>query len=229
MNCKPVQSDEGPDGIHIRLPLPIDGSELFRHTATGDILHLLADNPNRAFSNRQLQRLTGKGMGNVNGAVDALEAADLITVQRDARANQVTINATNLSKPGDRVTLVPQTEFQQPIREVLTRLVDSVSTEIGVVLFGSVARGDADRASDVDLFVVVPEKRMVAQRKAHEIEKEIATERFDGHRYEFHIVVETRDAAPTHDRISAVLTDGITLRPAAALDAVKQEVFTNGA
>lgn len=229
MNFEHVRSEGGSDRTHVCLPIPVGEPELFRHTATTDILHLLTDNPDRAFSNRQLQRLTGKGMGNVNDAVEALEAAELITVQRDGRANRVAINAAKLYKPTDRITLIPQTEFQQPVREVVTRLAESVSIDLGVVLFGSVAHGDADRASDVDLFVVVPKNRMEAQRKAHEIEKDIATERFGGHRYEFHIVVETQDAAPKHDRISDVLTEGITLRTAAALDAVKREVFTNGA
>lgn len=168
-------------------------------------------------------------MGNVNGAVNALETVDLITVHREGRSNQIEINGTKLYKPDDRITLVPQTEFQQPIREVVTRLVETIGSDIGVVLFGSVARGNADRASDVDLFVVVPENRMEAQRNAHQIEKEIAAERFGGDRYEFHIVVETQESAPKHDRISDVLTEGITLRVSDALEAVKQEVFENGA
>ncbi|WP_241175197.1 nucleotidyltransferase domain-containing protein [Natronolimnobius sp. AArcel1] len=216
------------DGTHVCLPVPVAESGLFRHTATAHILQLLTDNPDRVFSNRQLQRLTGKGMGNINSAVRALEATGVITVERDSRANQISITASHLCKPDDRITQVPQAEFQQPIRDAITRLEDMTTVEFGVVLFGSVARGDADRASDVDLFVVVPENRMTVQRTAHEIENEIATERFDGDRYEFHIVVETQASAPTHDRIADILTEGLTLRTAPALDIVKQEVFEHG-
>jgi len=228
MNSRNVHSEMGSGGTHVCLPIPVGEPDLFRHGATAEILHLLTDNPDRAFNNRQLRRLTGRGMGNVNGAVDALEGAGLITVRREGRANRIAIDATKLYKPDDRITSVPQTEFQRPIREVVTRLAETVRTDIGVVLFGSVARGDADRASDVDLFVVVPENRMKAQRTAHEIEQEIAAERFDGDRYEFHIVVEAQDSAPTHDQISDVLTEGITLRTADALETVKREVFENG-
>ncbi|MGQ3723125.1 nucleotidyltransferase domain-containing protein [Natrialba aegyptia] len=227
MNRKTVRTRT--DGTHVHLPVPVTDPDIFRHDATASILHLLTDNPDRAFSNRQLHRLTGKGMGNVNGAVNSLENVGLVTINREGRSNQIEINATKLYKPDDLITLVPQTEFQQPIREVVTRLVENVGSDIGVILFGSVARGDADRASDVDLFVVVPENRMAAQRKAHTIEKEIASDRFGGDRYEFHIVVEAQESAPKHDRISDVLTEGITLRASAALDAVKQEVFENGA
>lgn len=228
MNRKRVQPGSGPDGTHVCLPVPVSDPDIFSHDATAKILNLLTDNPGRAFSNRQLHRLTGKGMGNVNGAVRSLEAIGLVTVDREGRSNQIEINPTKLCKPDDRITLVPQPEFQQPIREVVNRLVENVGTDIGVVLFGSVARGDADRASDVDLFVIVEGDRMEAQRNAHELEKEIASERFDGDRYEFHIIVETQDSAPKHDRISDVLTEGITLRASAVLDAVKQEVFENG-
>ncbi|WP_279387655.1 hypothetical protein [Natrarchaeobius chitinivorans] len=41
-------------------------------------------------------------------------------------------------------------------------------------------------------------------------------------------MVETRDSAPTHDRIRDVLVEGITLHDAPVLDAVKQEVFADG-
>ncbi|MFC4541355.1 nucleotidyltransferase domain-containing protein [Halosolutus amylolyticus] len=229
MNRKTVQTGPELDGAHVCLPIPVNDPDLFRHDATAQILRLVTDNPDRAFSNRQLHRLTGKGMGNVNGAVTALEDVGLITVDRGGRSNRIEINAAKLYKPDDRITLVPQTEFQRPIRAAMVRLGEAIGTDIGVVLFGSVARGSADRASDIDLFVVVPDDRMAGQRTAHEIEKEIGSERFDGDRYEFHIVVETRDSAPKHDRISDILTEGITLRTSAALDAVKGEVFENGA
>jgi tRNA nucleotidyltransferase (CCA-adding enzyme) len=100
---------------------------------------------------------------------------------------------------------------------------------VGVVLFGSVARGTADRTSDIDLFVVVDDGRMQAQREAHAIERAIADERFDGERYEAHIVVETTATASGHDRIGDILSEGLTLRETTALSAVKQEVFDGGA
>lgn len=52
-------------------------------------------------------------------------------------------------------------------------------------------------------------------------------DQFDGGRYEAHIVVESRESAATHDRITDVLTEGLTLRDAPALDVVKREVFDN--
>ncbi|WP_459890511.1 nucleotidyltransferase domain-containing protein [Halostagnicola bangensis] len=114
------------------------------------------------------------------------------------------------------------------MRTVRNRLIDRVGDHAAIVLFGSVARGDADRASDIDVFVVVNDGRMAAQRAAHGIEEDVKSEQFDGDRFEPHIVVETRDSAATHDRIRDVLVEGITLHDAPVLDAVKQEVFADG-
>lgn len=229
MNKKPVHSACEGDGAHVCIPVPVGDRDAFRHDATPPILQVLVDNPEKTFTNRQLQRVTGKGMGNVNAAVHSLDALDVITVNRDGRANQVQINPEKLVRSDDPVTTIPQPEYHAPVRAVRDRLVERVGDDAGIVLFGSIARGDADRASDIDVFVVVDDGRMEAQRAAHTIEDEVASERFDGDRYEPHIVVETRDSAATHDRIQDVLTEGITLRETPALEAVKQEVFESGA
>jgi hypothetical protein len=41
--------------------------------------------------------------------------------------------------------------------------------------------------------------------------------------------VETSESAPGHDRIENILAEGLTLRENAALAAVKDEVFGDGA
>ncbi|WP_254864150.1 nucleotidyltransferase domain-containing protein [Halovivax gelatinilyticus] len=229
MNTDTVQSTGECEGTHICLPIPLGDRDAFRYRATTDILHVLADNPDATFSNRELHRLTGNGLSNVNAAVLSLEALGVIRVDRDGRANSVRINPAKLVRSDDPVTTISQSEYHEPVRAALNRLVDRVGDDAAIVLFGSVARGDADRASDIDVFVVVDDGRMAAQRAAHGIEEEIASESFDGDRFEPHIVVETRDSAVTHDRIRDVLVEGITLHDAPVLDAVKEEVVTDGA
>lgn len=229
MNSKSVQSPGECDGTHVCIPIPVGDRDAFTHDATSDILQVLSDNPEKTFSNRELHRLTGKGMGNVNGAVVSLEELGVVSVDRDGRANRVQINPGKLVRNDDRITSIPQPEYHAPVRAVRDRIGDRIGDDAGIVLFGSVARGDADRASDIDVFVVVDDERMTAQREAHSIEADIASEQFDGDRYEAHIVVETRDSAVTHDRIQTVLTEGITVHNTPVLDAVKREVFANGA
>jgi len=124
----------------------------------------------------------------------------------------------------DPITRIPQSEYHAPVRSVRDRLLDELGDDAGIVLFGSIARGEADRASDLDFFVVVDDERMAAQRAAHAIEDELADERFDGDRYEPHIVVEKVESAPTHDHISEVFAEGITIHDAESINKVRQQV-----
>ena len=229
MNRETVQPSDRVKGTHVCIPVPVGTRDAFRHDAMPAILQLLTDNPGTTFSNRDLHRLTGKGMSNVNASVQALEQLGVAGVDRDGRSNEVQINAARLVQSDDPVTTIPQSEYHDPVREVRDRITEEIGSDVGIVLFGSVARGDADRASDIDVFVIVEDGRMEAQRLAHSIEEEVASKRFDGDRFEPHIVVETRDSAVTHDRIREVLVEGITLHDTEVLDAVKQEVFADGA
>lgn len=229
MNSNTVQSTGEFDGTHVCIPVPVGDRDAFAHNAIPDILQILTDNPGDAFTNRELHRLTGKGLGNVNAAVLSLEDLNVVTVDRDGRSNAVQINASKLIRSDDRVTSIPQREYHAPVRAICERIIELVGDDAGIVLFGSTARGDADRASDIDLFVIVPGERMEAQRQAHSIEDDIASERILGDRYQPHIVVETQDSAPRHDRIRDVLAEGITIHDSSALRAVKREVFGHGA
>jgi predicted nucleotidyltransferase len=228
MNDEVVQTEGPTAGTYVRLPVPLGEPDAFRYGATADILHILVDNPDRSFTNRELHRVTENGLSSVNAAVDALEALGVITIDRSGRANAVRIDPAMLVKADDPVTAIPQAAYHAPVRAILRRLDERIGDDIGVVLFGSVASGRANRTSDIDLFVTVEGDRMQAQRAAHEIEQEIADEVFDGERYEAHIVVEPGESAANHDRIADILTDGLTLRDSPALDAVKREVFDNG-
>jgi predicted nucleotidyltransferase len=223
-----VQNPRKTGRSYVRLPVPLGDPDAFRHGATADVLHVLVDNPDREFTNRELRRITDRGMSGVNSAVDTLEALGVIDVDRSGRANAVRMDSERLVKSDDPVTVIPQSEYHRPVREVLARLEERIDENVGVVLFGSVARGTADRTSDIDLFVVVEDGRMQAQRTAHSIERQIAEERFDGERYEAHIIVETRESAPGHDRIREVIAEGLTLRATSALGEVKQEVLKGG-
>jgi predicted nucleotidyltransferase len=93
-----------------------------------------------------------------------------------------------------------------------------------VLVFGSVARGRADRQSDIDLWVLAGDR--VEQHRANEVAKELGQERFDGDRYEFQILVETPETARSHgDRLEDVFTDAITLVDSNVLREVKREVM----
>jgi predicted nucleotidyltransferase len=151
-----------------------------------------------------------------------------VTARHEGNKRLVGINRARLSKPDDPVLQIPQPEFQPPVRAALTRIEEDLEDVCGVVVFGSVARGEADRRSDIDLWVLVTDDRATNQRQAHDIANTLGSERFDGDRYEFQILVESIETAIDYsDRLHDVFASGLTLRDSEALQKRKQEVLHN--
>jgi hypothetical protein len=218
---------EGDQSAGLWLPIPAPAPELFRHKATNDILRLLLDMPYETFTIRELSRLTDHSPYSIKSAVDVLEANGLVTAQAAGNRRPVGINRTRVTKPDDPVLRVPQPEFHAPLRTALDRLCHELDDVRGILVFGSVARGQADRQSDIDLWVVVNESRS-AQHQANEIAKDLGQERFDGERYAFQIMVETLSSAHGYaDRLHDIFIDAITLHESDALRQLKQEVLTD--
>jgi len=109
------------------------------------------------------------------------------------------------------------------------RLRDQIDDIAGILIFGSVARGEADRSSDIDCFVLVANEKATAQRTAHEVARGLEEKRFDGDRYQFEVLVEsTRSVTNIGDRLREIFTEGIVLFETDDLQTAKQEVLTNG-
>jgi predicted nucleotidyltransferase len=208
----------------VSLPIPPPEPSLFRHKATGKILRLLLDNPYERFTIRALSRLTDNSAQSVKRAVDVLEPNGVVVVESEGNRRLVGINRQRISKPDDPVLSIPQPEYHPPVRTALDRLQDELDHVLGVLVFGSVARGQADRQSDIDLWVLTHDR--TEQHRANEIAKELGEERFDGDRYEFQILVESPESARGHsDRLEDVFADAITLLHSHELRALKQEVL----
>lgn len=159
----------GAAGASIRLALPVRDSELFKHGATTHILNFLSDNPDIDVSIRQLSRVVPMSERATREAVDTLETNDLIQTYSQGNARRVHINRARLDKPHDPIRSIPQTEFQTPVR-VACRYIEHELDEVrGIVLFGSVARGTADRQSDIDLWVLVAEDRLQQRHEANKL------------------------------------------------------------
>lgn len=211
----------------IRLPVPAPNPDLFRYKATNDILRLLLDNPYETFTLRELSRLTDHSTYAIKSAVDVLEDNGIVTAKSDGNRRPVGINRTRVSKPDDPVLRVPQPEFHDPVRTALDRLHAELDDVRGVLVFGSVARGHADRQSDIDLWVLVADSRG-EQHRANEIAMELGQKRFGGERYEFQVMVETVESAHSYaDRLEDIFTDAITLHKSEALQQLKEEVLSN--
>lgn len=217
---------DGADQATVGLPIPASDPNLFRHTATDDVLRLLFDNPYEEFTIRELGRLTDNAAQSVKRAVDVLEANNVVVVETKGNRRLVCINRTRVTKPDDPVLRIPQSDFHPPVRAALDRIRDELGDVRGVLVFGSVARGRADRQSDIDLWVLADDR--VKQHRANELAKELGGERFDGDRYEFQILVETPESARGHgDRLEEVFADAITLVDSDILRNLKREVMSD--
>jgi len=95
-----------------------------------------------------------------------------------------------------------------------------------VILFGSVARGEADRASDIDIQIIVSKDLTKARRELHEIRQEIENSEFEGERYELQLLVESIENAESYgEDLKEIFSEGIKLRETSELETVKEAVF----
>jgi predicted nucleotidyltransferase len=100
-------------------------------------------------------------------------------------------------------------------------------------VFGSVARGEADRRSDIDIWILVDsnDELLQARRAATDIGVTLGEQQFgdDGHRYEFEVLVESVESALSHgqesDGIDEVIAEGVVIENSSALERVKDAVL----
>jgi predicted nucleotidyltransferase len=217
------------NGTTITLSVPVSHPELFSHRATADLLTVLTDNPSTGFGIRELSRATDYTHRSVSQAVTDLEAVDLVETSHDGPKKLVRINNARLDKPADPVLTIPQPEFHEPVRNLVEKLETQLDGVLGVVLFGSVARGTADRQSDIDCFVLVREDQALGQQSAHDVVSTLHDRRYDGERYQFQVLVESVTTAARHgQRLQDIFAEGITLSESQRLRQLKEEVLTDG-
>jgi len=199
------------ESISIALQYPFPEDRVFRYQAMQDVLDVLIDQPYATYSMSELANLTGASQGTISKAVKLLSGFDVIETVQDGRTQQVRINRERLTKP-DPILSIPQAEFHQPVRVFLQRLQDELDELIGVILFGSVARGEADRASDIDLLVIVDEDRTAFRRTVQSVVSDLEDQRFEGNRYTYQPLVESTDSVQRiGDQLRPQFDDGVTL------------------
>ncbi|HSQ11032.1 MAG TPA: nucleotidyltransferase domain-containing protein [Burkholderiaceae bacterium] len=115
------------------------------------VLGLLFGQPERSFYLRELVTAAGGGASQVQRELAQLSAAGLVT--REPRGNQVWFKA-NATSPvfGELKSLITKTTG---IADVVRATLEPFSGQItAAFIYGSVARGEHDSDSDVDLMVV---------------------------------------------------------------------------
>jgi predicted nucleotidyltransferase len=115
-----------------------------------EVLRLLFADPKRELHLRDLTRQSGLGLGTVQGELEKLGSADLITSRRDGNRRYFGANASHPLFP-DLQQLVLKTAG---LRDVLAAaLADVKGIEVAFV-YGSLAAGTGKAASDIDLLVI---------------------------------------------------------------------------
>jgi predicted nucleotidyltransferase len=213
-------------GVRIALDIPAKDASIFGSQAVHDVLSFLSRYYTDEFSVTELTNAVDYSQPSVSKAIDILVANDLAVERRTGNTRAVHVNRNRLSKPDDPVLQIPQSEFHTPVRTAVNELRDALDTVVGIVLYGSVARGEADRRSDIDLWVLVEEDRMSHQRTANRVRQELEDQTFDTGRYEFEIDVESLPAVPNYaDELREILSDGIVIHSTEKFDTVQNMIF----
>lgn len=158
--------------------------------------------------------------------IDVLSTNDLVVEERDGSRRLVQINRDRVTRPDDPYLEIPQSEFQAPVKAVTEALLDELDNVLAVVLYGSVARGEADRRSDIDLWVLVREDRLENQRRANGVRQSLEEDTFNGDRYAFEIDVEGLRAVPNYAaELQEILRDSITIHRTDEFDTVRKMIL----
>lgn len=204
--------EEDHRGLSIQVPIPLSEQSLFRLESTDTVLEFLARNRYESVTQTDLAANLDSSESSVQRAVDVLAANDLVDTTYDGNRKYVQIQRERLSIPDDPFLEIRQTAFEPPVKAAVEELRAALDDVVGIVLYGSVASGEADRRSDVDLWVAVRAERARNQRIANEIVAELEAQRFDGERYAFHVVVESLETIPSFtDDVTNILRSGIVL------------------
>lgn len=220
-------SDENGCANGVFMPMPLPDDQIFRYRAADDVFGLLYRQPFRAFTVTQLRQTTGHGGKSVDNALTILDSLGLVKRTKDGRNSLVEIDRSRIRKPDDPVLEIPQAQFREPVRDFLDEATESQGSNlVGIVLFGSVARGEADRTSDIDVQVIVEADPVESRRTLHEVRQTVEGRRFDGERYEIQLLVESVDSAENYgEKLQEIFTEGIVLYRTDELDAVTGAVF----
>lgn len=199
----------------VSLKVPVPDPDLFKREAAADLLRFLVNNREEEFTISNTASHLNHSQRSVGRASDILAKNDLIEERREGKKRYIRINRSRLSVPDDPYLQIPQQQFYKPVKAAVDQLVDELDDVLAVILFGSVARGEADRASDIDLWVLVREDRASNQRVANNLKLDLEEERFDNERYKFQIDVEQVATVPQYtEDINHIISSGIVLHSA---------------
>jgi predicted nucleotidyltransferase len=221
--------NEGPPGASISLSIPPSDPALFKHKATSDVLLFLTNHRFSDFSLRELATQIGHSHQSVRRAVNLLSSNNLVTESPKSNQRLIQINKQRLSIPDDPILRIPQSQYHQPVKTAVTKLSEDIDDIVVIILYGSVARGEADRRSDIDLWLLTRSDRSKGQRKANGIARDLEAMEFDEARYAYDIDVEAIQAIPAYtDDIREIIVSGIPVYKTSDFETVEKLLLNEG-
>jgi predicted nucleotidyltransferase/biotin operon repressor len=216
-------------GVSISVPIPASDADLFKSKATNDILLFLTNHRFKQFSQREVADQIGHSQQTVRRAINTLVENGLVVESPESNQRLVQINREQLAIPDDPLLRIPQPEFQKPVKAAVDELTGRLDGVIGIVLYGSVARGEADRRSDIDLWVLTTNDRAPNRREANAVGRDLEDAEFDGNRYAYDIDVEAVQAIPTYtEDIREIVVSGIPIHSTNKFEKVEKLLLEEG-
>ncbi|MWV65364.1 nucleotidyltransferase domain-containing protein [Halorubrum sp. JWXQ-INN 858] len=161
--------------------------------------------------------------------MNVLSANDLVIESPESNQRLVQINRQRLSIPDDPILRIPQSEYHQPVKAAVTELRENINDVVGIILYGSVARGEADRRSDIDLWVLTRSGRAESQREANAVARDLEDTEFDGDRYAYDIDVEAVQALSAYtEDIREIVVSGIPVYKTNDFETVENLLLEEG-
>jgi len=216
-------------GASISVPIPATNADLFKSKATNDILLFLTNHRFKQFSQREVADQIDHSQQTVRRAVNTLIENGLVVESPEGNQRLVQINRDRLTVPDDPLLRIPQSEFQKPVKAAVDELTDCLDGVIGIILYGSVARGEADRRSDIDLWVLTANDRAPNQREANTVGRDLEDAEFDGNRYAYDIDVEAAQVIPMYTKdIREIVVSGIPIYSTNKFETVEKLLLEEG-
>ena len=224
------ETESSPEqGVSISVPIPASDADLFKSKATNNILLFLTNHRFEQFSQREVADQIGHSQQTVRRAINTLVENGLVVESPENNQRLVRINRERLAVPDDPLLRIPQPEFQKPMKAAVDELTGCLDGLIGIVLYGSVARGEADRRSDIDLWVLTTTDRAPNQREANAVGSDLEDAEFDGNRYAYDIDVETVQGIPTYtEDIRQIVVSGIPIYSTNKFETVEKLLLEEG-
>ena len=139
---------------------------LSKSKARRALFSLFFTNPEQEYFARQLERLSGIFVGNLQKELSKMEQAGLLESRRLGQLKLYKINIQHPLYPELKTVVAKTVGLEETIRDALRRL-EGIEA---ACIYGSFARGEARSSSDVDLLILgeVKEKPLISAVKGLE-------------------------------------------------------------